>query len=257
MSIKNICLLTDFGNDDHYVGVMKSVIVSKNPNVNIIDICHTIRAQNITHARYILDSSKDYFPQSSIVMIVVDPDVGSDRKILVIKSDSKYIVAPDNGILSDLINKNTEIYEITDKSIFLNDSIHTFHGRDRFSPIAAYLSIGEELENISRRIDISEIILLNDLYTASDGNVINGKIVHIDGFGNCVTNIKSDILESAKSIKIFDLELGEIHRSYYEVEIGEAIAYIGSTGLLELGIRNGDFAGYNSIELNDEVIVTK
>ena len=257
MSVKNICLLSDFGNDDHYVGVMKSVIISQNPNTNIIDICHTIKAQNITHARYIIDSTEKYFPQDSIVVIVVDPDVGSDRKILILRRNQQIFIAPDNGILTDLISDETDLYEVTNTSIFLDPTSHTFHGRDRFSPIAAQLSLGKNLNEISNSISKSDITLLEELYTAEDSNEIKGKVIHIDGFGNCVTNIKSDLLKSVKNVKIFDLELDKIHQSYYEVEIGEAIAYIGSTGLLELGIRNGDFAGYNSIELNDEVIVTK
>ena len=144
-----IALITDFGTTDHFTGVVKGVIKKINPGAEIIDICHDVAPQSITNAQFILKSSYPYFPGGTIFYVVVDPGVGSDRKILIVKIKSFYFVMPDNGIISVLENDEIETWE-ADISKFKNIS-NTFHGRDIFAPLAAKLSMGHSPGELGKK----------------------------------------------------------------------------------------------------------
>ncbi len=259
MPIKNniITLLTDFGETDGFVGTMKGVILGIHPAARIIDISHQIPPQDIDAGAFVLRNCYRYFPERTIHVVVIDPGVGSERRIILVETERYFFLAPDNSVLKYIFHeeKIKRVFNITNHNFFLKQISHTFHGRDIFAPVAAHLAsgiapgrFGEEITDYEKgEIDFPEI----------DGNKITGKIIHIDGFGNLITNISSSLLEKNR---IFSISLGtqtikNLSNSYAEVEIGKPVALIGSSGYLEIGIRNGNAQEFLQIQRNDQVIV--
>jgi hypothetical protein len=240
--MKTITLLTDFGLSDNYVGVMKGVILSINPSVTIVDITHHIERQDIYHAAFLLESSWKYFPEDTIHTIVVDPGVGSDRKIIVLKKGKTLFVAPDNGVLSTIYTpKKDHVFHCDNPQFWLKEVSQTFHGRDIFAPIAARLSAGVPIEELGT--PIYKIKTSNVNPPKIFENKIVGKIVYIDHFGNCITNITADMLPEQFEIEISERRLiSDKNRTYSDVKMGEALILIDSFRRLEIAIRNGNAA---------------
>ena len=257
-----ITLTTDFGLQDGYVGVMKGVIKKINPSANIIDISNNIEPQNIFQAAYVLYNSYAYFPKGTIHVVVVDPGVGSDRKILCLKTSDYLFLAPDNGILSFLIAKEEypSVREVTNKEFFLPDISNTFHGRDIFAPIAAHLSRGVSHKDLGKRImGIKEIDLPKPI--RSPGGVLTGEIIYVDGFGNLITNINRKIVSRIKTksgklvIIIGRHRLYKISDSYAEVENKEVVAIFGSSGFLEISVNCGSARDVLNLKKGDKLVL--
>ncbi|MEJ5285811.1 MAG: hypothetical protein CH6_3033 [Candidatus Kapaibacterium sp.] len=252
---KVIALLTDFGLDDNYVGIMKGTILSINPNVEIVDITHSIEPGNIRQGAFILMTSVKYFPEDTIFVAVVDPGVGSNRNALCAKAGKFYFVAPDNGILTYTLQnyKNLKIHFFTNEKYQLENPSKTFHGRDIFAPLSAYLAMNIEISELGEETKFSKIVQLPALkcYYDSFGNLI-GEVVHIDRFGNIITSLSSNALginmhnilkqDLKWKFEIGHTKIKNISMTYSDVEEGEFLAYIGSSGFLEFGIRNGNAA---------------
>jgi len=197
-----ISLITDFGQKDNFVGVMKSVILSINPTAKIVDVCHEVKPHDILTGAFLLKSSFKYFPKGSLHLVVVDPGVGSERKKLLVKTKDYYFVAPDNGVLSLALKGQapSKIIEITNKKYFLKPASDTFHGRDIFAPVAAYLSEGKNLSTFGKRIkSIKELRLSQPQITSK---ALAGEIIYIDRFGNLVSNIDKEMLDNFISAKL-------------------------------------------------------
>ncbi|MEW6455245.1 MAG: SAM-dependent chlorinase/fluorinase [Acidobacteriota bacterium] len=238
-----IALLTDFGETDYFVSSIKGVILKINPDVHIIDISHSVGSYNIKEAAFILKSCYKYFPERTIFICVVDPGVGSPRKIILTFTNNQYFIAPDNGILSFVLNENPEreIYEIKESKYFLPTISDTFHGRDVMAPVAAHLSRGLPLnefgEKISDYIAIpfpSPKLIKKDVYEA--------EIIHVDKFGNLITSIPVEFIASVNPDKKLLLEIKgkKISRrvkSYFEGRKDELIFLVGSSNFLEIGIN--------------------
>ena len=215
-----ITLTTDFGQGDVYVAVMKGVILSTNPQANIIDINHSIEPQDILQCAFILNIAYRYFPQQTIHVAIVDPGVGSERLGIIVKTPSAFFIAPDNGILSYVIDElcpgvvnagqreeslqkngfrvtvkeGLEIAAITDPRFWRHPVNPTFHGRDIFAPVAAGLSLGISLYEFGEKITSLFVLPIPKPYSDSQGSLI-GQVLHIDHFGSLITNIKnSDLL---------------------------------------------------------------
>ncbi|MCX7908343.1 MAG: SAM-dependent chlorinase/fluorinase [Ignavibacteria bacterium] len=250
-----IALLTDFGIDDNYVGIMKGTIFSINPNVEIIDVTHSIQPGNIRQAAFILMTSVNYFPEGTIFVVVVDPGVGSNRYALCAKVGKNYFVAPDNGVLSYVLqnHKNPKVHIFSNEKYQLENPSKTFHGRDIFAPLSAYLAMNIDLAEFGEEINPSKLVQLPSLkcYFDSFGNLI-GEVVHIDRFGNIITSLSArslglnmhNILKQDLKWKfeIGHTKIKNISMTYSDVEEGEFLAYIGSSGFLEIGVRNGNAA---------------
>lgn len=240
---KVITLLTDFGTRDPYVASMKGIILGINPKVKIVDITHQIPPQDILEAAYTLFASYKYFPKGTIHIIVVDPGVGGRRKIIALKTKDYIFIAPDNGVLSLVLQKEQirEIVEVTNRKYFLKPVSDTFHGRDIFSPVATYLSKGIPLRNFGRRIQrIKELEIAKP--EVKKGKLV-GRIIHIDRFGNLVTNIDREILSKLKiknekvKIEIGKRKIVGVKRSYVSVRKGKILALFGSSGFLEISVN--------------------
>jgi len=261
-----IALMSDFGNDSHYVGIMKGVISNLSPESQIIDICHSIIPQNIKQAAFILRESFSFFPVGTVFCCVVDPGVGSIRKPLVVRTNRYAFVVPDNGILSYCIDEFDEYsIFIPDEKYFLKNMSFTFHGRDVFAPLSAYVARGERIEG--EIIWNKDIVLLEDIKENISNDSIDGELVYTDHFGNIISSIqKSTILKLLQNDNIYDckivvfinqIRINGISRTYSEVDIGEFIAYIGSSDYLEVGIRNGNAISKIKQIDNIKVIITK
>jgi len=255
--MNNIIFLTDFGISDPYIGVMKGIIKSINPIAEFIDLTNNVLPQNIIQAQYILETSYRYFPKNSIFLAVIDPTVGSDRKIILVETEDYKFLAPDNGLLTPIIkNEKCCITSIQNNKYFLDNISNTFHGRDIFAPASAYLSKGISSKLMGENLTKDSVVYL-DFKPQYANNIIHGNIIHIDKFGNCISNISKNekILRSSIQIKIADLILNKIHNTYADVKLNTCLAYWGSTDRIELSINSGNFAQYYNISINQEVIL--
>jgi len=236
-----ITLLTDFGLADGYVGTMKGVILSINPGAKIIDLSHDLPAQDVSAAAFVLSSSYRYFPRGTIHVAVVDPGVRSNRKILAVKSLDFWFLAPDNQLLKYIFHasETLTVVEVLNKRFFLSHISQTFHGRDIFAPVAAYLSLGVDIHELGQEtIDFDRGQI--DLPRVSSDKII-GKVIYSDRFGNLITNIAAThLMRHISEIYVGMTVIPRLAQSYAEVEIGQPLAIIGSTGFLEISIRNGN-----------------
>ncbi len=241
---RTIALMTDFGLSDPYVGQMKAIIASINTETNIINITHDIQSQNIKQGAFVLGTSYKYFPKGTIFVCVVDPGVGSKRKAICVLTKDYHFIAPDNGLLTYTLEKmeilNT--VQLDNEEFHLKDKSNTFHGRDIFAPVAAHLSLGIEIEKLGSLIDINDIVTLKPLKLKKKKKKIIGEIIYADKFGNLITSINnSDIQEIEKDlvIQFGKNKIKGISKTFSDVKKGKLLAYIGSSGYLEIGMREG------------------
>lgn len=270
-----ITLTTDLGYDDAYVGAVKGAILSVNPEASIIDITHSIEPQNILQAAFILGAAYRYFPKQTVHMAVVDPDVGSERQAIILKTPSALFVAPDNGILSyvvdDLFAVETpatrtasgltevvfktglEAVAITDPRFWRRPVSPTFHGRDVFAPVAAGLSLDIAIYEFGSKINSLHVLPISKPSLDPEG-ILFGRVLHIDRFGNLITNIRSSDLPGKDiTIEVAGHCIEGITRYYAQ---GKGImALLGSTGHLEISLRNGSACDSLGIVAGDEVRV--
>lgn len=239
-----ITLTTDFGNQDHYVSTMKAVILSIAPDVRLVDISHEIPPQDVMAGAWVVKNAAVHFPAGTIHLVVVDPGVGTDRNPVALEIDDQYFVGPDNGIFSLIADqKNYTACKLTDKSFWRENESNTFHGRDIFAPAAAHLANGVAIEKLGRPVD--KLVTYHWATPIADKDGIQGWVVHIDRFGNLITNIPDDLIREltrSARLKIYvgNTILHELVKAYGYVEDGEPAAYIGSSGMLEIAINKGN-----------------
>ena len=267
-----ITLTTDFGTSDTYVGIMKGVILSINPNAQIVDLTHAIPPQDIYEAAFSIYAARSYFPQGTIHIIVVDPGVGSDRQAIISHIDTAFFVCPDNGVLSYLLHSvenegghPVDSVVIQNSAYCLPEVSNTFHGRDIFAPVAAHLSLGVPLGDIGP--SVQTLVQLPIQMPELSGSTLTGQIVKIDRFGNAITNISETAiarLEGASigempiyEIRVGSVRLHRLNRAYAESGVGKPLAIIGSYGLLEIAINGGNAKEGLGIKWGDPVIVRR
>ena len=239
---KIITLLTDFGDRDVYVGVMKGAIATIEPELKTIDLTHQIPPQNLFAARFALLNAYPYFPQGTVHVAVVDPGVGSNRRGIAVKLNNGYVVCPDNGLCSGILSEAIAAVELTARQYWrVSNPSSTFHGRDIFAPVAAHLATGVPLEQLGNEIALESLVKL-DLPSLQVERQIIGCIQYIDRFGNLITNIPSELVKE-KSWQI-DLNRGKgiiinSGKTYSDVAPGKAITLIGSHGWIEIAVNGG------------------
>jgi S-adenosyl-L-methionine hydrolase (adenosine-forming) len=248
-----ISLLTDFGDRDEYVGVMKGVILSHAPKAVIVDVCHHISPHDIRQAAAMVAAVFPYFPTGTLHVVVVDPGVGSERNIVLARARKCDYLCPDNGLLTELILQGVfhAARRVTNQAFFADTVGATFHGRDIMAPVAGFLASGGVPEKLGPAQAIDELICLDPMTSRSDGQGdLLGAVVAVDRFGNIITNIGRDLLTSAGEgdLKQFlIIETGTVHRmplvsSYWAVPAGQLLATIGSRGTLEIAVNQGNAA---------------
>jgi S-adenosylmethionine hydrolase len=261
-----ITLLTDFGTDDEYVGLMKGVILSINPSATIVDLTHGINRQDIAQAAYTISVGYQYFPAETVHLIVVDPGVGSQRRLLVLKSGKHFFIAPDNGVLSLLLNdKNvSSLNQITNPKYFRASVSPTFHGRDIIAPVGAHITNGLDVRELGPDIDVSDAVRLDTLKArCTSKGELKGEVVAIDHFGNLITNIKSEQLSEclpAGSRARIRIRLGSrviegLADTYASMPAQTPSALIGSRGYLEIAVNQDNAARCLDVQTGDEVWV--
>lgn len=253
--MKIITLLTDFGLKDAYVGIMKGVILSINSEAGIVDITHEVGAQDIREGAFLVRESCGWFPEGTVHVAVVDPTVGSSRKPIIVHARGQFFVGPDNGIFTLVMDGTFTAYGIENREFMLPAVSCTFHGRDVFSPAAAHLSRGVPPSAFGR--PIADPVRLDGLFPAAENDVLKGRIVRFDRFGNGITNIPEDRLRSFLKGGAFRVETGAVcfeglSRSYYEADF---TCLIGSSGYLEFGYFKGSFRDKTGAVKDDEVRV--
>ncbi|MCW9706872.1 SAM hydrolase/SAM-dependent halogenase family protein [Fodinibius salsisoli] len=239
-----ITLTTDFGLQDYYVSAMKAVMLGIAPEARFVDVSHDIPSQDIMAGSWVLKNSAMLFPSNTVHTVVIDPGVGTDRHAVAMKVEDQYFVGPDNGIFSLLTaDREYTAVRLTKNQYLREHHSDTFHGRDIFAPAAAHLSRGVPLEELGEPLD--ELVSYRWMQPIADKDGLEGNIIHIDKFGNLITNIPYSLIEDAiadKSVKIYvgNIILNDIKQTFGAVAEGEPVAYIGSAGMLEIAINKGD-----------------
>jgi S-adenosyl-L-methionine hydrolase (adenosine-forming) len=258
-----ITLTTDFGTNDHFVGTMKGVILEIVPEAQIVDISHAVQPFDVLDGALTISQAYSYFPTGTVHMVVVDPGVGTKRRPIVASSDGYHFVAPDNGVLSLVYAKEERIHvrHITSDHYFRQPISNTFHGRDIFAPVAAYLAkqvdshkFGDEVEDYTK--------FSAPKPKAVDKNRLRGVVLKVDRFGNLITNITpadAPMLFQAKpaafKIVVGSREVTEIRQAYAEGEPGEVFAILGSMGFLEIAANRGAAAQLAGVSKGNEVSI--
>jgi len=243
MGKKIITLITDFGTQAGYLGAVKGVILKINPDASVVDISHDIAPFDIWEGAFILKNSYRFFPNETIHLVVVDPGVGSQRQALLIISEDYSFVGPDNGVFSFLYQNEKILKMINiDNSKYFIGKTSTFHARDIFAPVAAYLSLGIKPEEFGTQA--KECLKLKIPSPRIGNNLIQGEILWVDKFGNLITNLDCNLVKKIKSKRDFGILIGKkvitkISDSYSDGREKEILALEGSTGYLEISANQG------------------
>ena len=234
-----VALLTDFGTRDHFVASVKGTILSAAPAATVVDITHEIEPQNIDEAAFTLGACYRDFPAGTIFLAVVDPGVGSARRPVAVRCDDRTFICPDNGIMSFVLEYSGEYnaFEIENSEFGSTNISATFHGRDIFAPAAARIANGLDPGSLGRRV--TDLCILETAKAVHEGNRTAGVIVHIDRFGNLITNLMPDDIPGQFSIEINDRYVSQLRSFYAQAAPGEIFAIVGSTGRIEISIYGG------------------
>ncbi|MEW5925802.1 MAG: SAM-dependent chlorinase/fluorinase, partial [Candidatus Zixiibacteriota bacterium] len=218
-----ITITTDFGLVDNYAGIIKGIILYLNPCARIIDISDNVPPFNIEAGSYLLETAYHNFPPGTVHLGVVDPGVGTKRKSLVVETEDHFFVGPDNGLFSFLGQRQIKrIVSLTNKKYFLKDVSPTFHGRDIFAPIAAYLSLGVQPGRFGP--EIKSLIRPGRVRTKSKDGMVAGRIIYIDRFGNLVTSLKTDDLPEGKvNVHLDKQNIGLVRTTFGSVRVGRPV----------------------------------
>ena len=233
-----ISFTTDFGDSDGYVGIMKGVIMSIHPTARLIDISNQIPKHDVRAAAFLLQYSYHYFPVGTVHLAIVDPGVGSSRRPIAVETRDYFFIAPDNGILQFIFQKEEilNVVHIQNKKYMAENISATFHGRDIFSPAAAHLSKGLSINKLGTQI--SDFETANITSPIIDSEKIIGSIVYIDHFGNLITNIPGDLLYGKSfSLTFSGHKIEKLTESYSRGLQSQPCAIIGSSGYLEIAVN--------------------
>ncbi len=240
-----ITLLTDFGTADGYVGAMKGVIASLYPGVIIDDVSHETPRGKVADASLTLARYWKRYPPGTVHLAVVDPGVGTNRRGLCVEADRRYIVAPDNGLVSSVLREAVtwRAVDLSNERYFLPGRSSTFHGRDLFAPIAAHLAQGLHLSRLG--LPVVDPVLLTEPEPARTDEGMEGEVIDVDRFGNLVTNLPADLLldvasgrEGSVRVELEGREI-PVAPTYGAVNSGSALVLANSDGRVEVAIRDG------------------
>ena len=256
-----VTLTTDYGNSDHLVGVMKGVILAINPEADIVDITHNVIPFDLLDGAMAIGLAYKYFPPKAIHLVVVDPGVGTPRRPILVRGDNHFFVAPDNGVLSIVYEKQAMLtaWHITAEHYFTQPVSNTFHGRDIFAPVAAWLSKAYQFNAFGE--EITDIVKLGIPKPKAEGTAIKGVVLKVDNFGNLITNITAEdapVLVAADGkfkIRVGKGEVARVITSFAAGASGEMFGIIGSSGSLEICTNKGNAARVLGIGRGAEVSV--
>ncbi|MES1246030.1 MAG: SAM-dependent chlorinase/fluorinase [Acidobacteriota bacterium] len=256
-----LTLLTDFGVEDWYVAAVKGVVLRLAPGTQLVDVSHQVPAGDLLTGAFLLAAAVPWFPDGTVHLAVVDPGVGSARRILAARLDAGWVVAPDNGLLTHLLHRKAvrSVRSVEKPGLFLDNPGQTFHGRDRFAPVAAWLLRGNSAEELGPEIDDPVRFPWEEPRRAP--GLLSGKVAHVDRYGNLVTDIPSGWLPEGDACRDCRAEIAGrqvVHRAghYAEIPEGEAAMIPGSLGTVELSLRGEDLARRWIVERGTAVRIT-
>ena len=233
-----IALVTDFGTRDPYVAAMYGVLASRT-SAPVHDLTHEIAPFDVLGAAWFLRSVVAYWPRGTIFVCVIDPGVGTSRNIVAVEEDGRVFLAPDNGLLT-FVRKEGRTYAVTNESLFLPEGSNTFHGRDRFAPVAAALAEGLPLEQVGEQVE--RIATLRYEPPSYEGDHVRGTVVAVDRFGNVITDVESARIPFAPfELRVRDLTIDRVEQNYGDAASG-AFLITGSTGCIEISVANASAA---------------
>jgi S-adenosylmethionine hydrolase len=254
-----ITLLTDFGNADYFVGAVKGAILSVNPRAIIVDITHDVPPQDVEAAAFTLLASYQTFPAGTIHVAVVDPGVGSARRPIVVRAGGQLFVGPDNGLFTYIYDREPshQVVHVTSDKYFRPSPSTTFHGRDIFAPVAGALSNGVKPEDLGPRIaDTVRLKISLTPEVLRNGN-IKGRIIHIDRFGNCITNLTRDLVDSNNhpTLVIKQKQIRTFRDFYSSASAKTLFGIWGSAGFLEISINGRSAAEVLRAKRGETVVI--
>jgi hypothetical protein len=258
---KPLTLLTDFGLQDSYVGVLKGVIAQIDSTIQVIDLTHQISPQNSVQARFALMTAFSYFPTGTVHVAVVDPGVGSTRRAIAVALGDDwanplgFVVSPDNGIVSGITRQHPILGAIalTNPRFWRTETpSFTFHGRDIFAPVGAHLAMGVPFAELGDAIDPNTIVALDLPQPVRVGNQIEGRIQAIDHFGNLITTIANGDVGNNWSVQIGTHHIPNC-QTYSDRPVGAFVALMGSHGWIEIALHNGNAAQAFDIIVGEKV----
>ncbi len=250
-------LLTDFGLSDGYVAAMKGTALSVSSSIRVVDITHEIPHQDVFRAALILKQVARTFPRGTVHVVVVDPEVGTARRPIVVESGDHFFVGPDNGVLALAAAGSRRAFEITNREVMRSRLSHTFHGSDIFAPAGAHLACSLTIEELGVPIDgIAEIPL--PLPRRSEGT-ISGEVIYADQYGNLMVNISEEDLAGLPAddmtLTVSGITIEGLKSTYGDVSIGELVFYVGSMGYLEVARREGSARHYLGAPRGAQVVL--
>ena len=253
-----ITLTTDYGTSDHMVGSLKGVILKINPEARIVDICHNVVPFDVLDGALCIGSAYKYFPPLTIHVVVVDPGVGTQRRPILVSGENQYFLAPDNGVLSLVFEREPTFStrHITAEHYFLHPVSNTFHGRDIFAPVAAWLSKTWQTQAFGE--EISDPVRFGLPKPKPLGDALKGIVMRVDAFGNLITNFGADKLTQLASggplkLTVNGKTISKLAQTYAQGEAGEAFAIVGSSGFLEISVHKGSAAKVLGVQRGAEV----
>jgi len=256
-----VSLLTDFGLRDHYVAAVKGVLLAANPGLTLVDVTHLVAPQNVLQGSFLLAASYHFFPPGTVHLAVVDPGVGGERAPLAAKAGGHLFVGPDNGIF-DLAFERTApelVVRLENRRYLSREVSPTFHGRDLFAPAAALLSLGVSLEELGPSHPYER--RLPPLPRLVPGATVTGEIIHVDHFGNLISNIRMEAAAGGNQIPVLEVRLGSTPvlwgpATYEQAPPRTPFALVGSHGFLEIAVRGGSAAACTNCAIGARVVVT-
>lgn len=256
-----ITLSTDFGLTDPYVGIMKGVILGINPDVRVVDLTHALSHHRLPEAAFVLNTTFFYFPSGTIHLVVIDPGVGGERRLIGIKGKDHIWIGPDNGLFTLVLKEQpkAKIIQLTNRAFFLKKIASTFHGRDLLAPVAAHLSLGTSLEEMGPTV--SDPFLLPLPEPEIKKNKLIGQVLWADHFGNLITNLSRKALLPFLTglplkIGIKSHTITELSQTYSQGRPGALLALIGSSDYLEIACNLGSAAQKVGYQSGKEMMVT-
>ncbi len=262
--IQMITLLTDFGTADYFVPAVKGVILSINPRIRIVDLTHEIPAQDVMAAAFTLGACYSDFPAGTVHVAVVDPGVGSSRRAIVVETVGQLFVGPDNGIFSYVYarEKAVKVFQVARQEYFRQPVSSTFHGRDVFAPVAAWLSRGIAPENLGDELHDYIKFEIPEPLRDSDAGRITGAVIHVDHFGNCITNLTERELSVERAgkrevkMKIAGRVVSQFGSHFAQAENHDNLfAYLGSAGYWEIAVWCGSASALLGAQRGAEIIL--
>ena len=253
-----VTLTSDFGARDPYVAAMKGVLFATCRSVQVVDLSHDIAPQDVLEAALFLVGAAPYFPEGAIHCVVVDPGVGTDRLPIVAAAGGHLFVCPDNGLLTMVAQRHggVKAHAIANPLCSRDSVSATFHGRDVFAPAAARLAGGMPLDEVGPPVDPIVLLDIAEAAREPDGS-IRGEVIHIDRFGNCITNIHRSMLVDCHAWGVYagGRRLAGIQRVYNDAGKGEALALFGSSEYLEIAVNQGSAAATLGVSRGDPVVL--